>query len=319
MNVLYKSSPHNILHKTLALRRRIMSNNKKRRTKAAIRSFDDKYRLTRVILGRGEAGEVFEAVDIVRNVEVAVKRISKSSATFVRSKVLKEIDALALCRGQPNILQLTEFFEDETAFFLVFEKMRGGRLLDRIRIRSGFNEAEAAGVVRDLASALRFLHESGIAHRDVKPANVLCVTEVDLDVKLCDFDLCSSTSKASSTPRLQTPVGSLEYMAPEVLDAFLDERDEKEYDKKCDLWSLGVLAHILLVGNPPFVGKCGISPRCGWDDGEACAACQRDLTQAIKAGQIDFSDDSWFTISEEAKDLISKLLEREPNKRISAE
>ena len=101
---------------------------------------------------------------------------------------------------------------------------------------------------------------TGIAHRDLKPENVLCEYEDQLcPVKLCDFDLGSGIKFNSqltspiSTPALLTPVGSAEFMAPEVVEAFMDDSErDLAYDKKCDLWSLGIIMYILLCGYPPF-------------------------------------------------------------------
>lgn len=145
---------------------------------------------------------------------------------------------------------------------------------------------------------------TGIAHRDLKPENILCEHPNQVSgaggrpspraraagrapaltapappqvspVKICDFDLGSGIKlngdcSPISTPELLTPCGSAEYMAPEVVEAFSEEASI--YDKRCDLWSLGVILYILLSGYPPFVGHCGSD--CGWDRGEACPACQ---------------------------------------------
>lgn len=97
-------------------------------------------------------------------------------------------------------------------------------------------------------------------------------------VKLCDFDLGSGIKlnpvDGSATPQLLTPVGSADFMAPEVVDAFVGSPDSNYhyYDKRCDLWSLGVVAYILLCGYPPFYGNCGSN--CGWESGNACPECQ---------------------------------------------
>merc|ERR1712013_541550 len=100
------------------------------------------------------------------------------------------------------------------------------------------------------------------------PDNILCVnSSAPSPVKLCDFDLCSEASIDISTPTLLSPVGSLEYMAPEVVDTFLiddyDDDDDESicYNKKCDLWSLGVIMYILLCGYAPFSGNCGLMAR----------------------------------------------------------
>lgn len=97
-------------------------------------------------------------------------------------------------------------------------------------------------------------------------------------VKICDFDLGSgiamhTTSRHSSpitTPELLTPVGSAEYMAPEVVDVWQEQA--WSYDKRCDVWSLGIILFMLLSGYPPFYGQCGTD--CGWEHGAACTVCQ---------------------------------------------
>merc|ERR1711944_355821 len=114
-------------------------------------------------------------------------QIGKKTGTFQRSKLLKEIEIYHMCRGQTNIIQLSEFFEEEDKFYLVFEKLNGGPLLEHIQRRKFFTESEGSSIVRNLAEALQFLHSRGIAHRDVKPDNVLCVSAEDATrVKLCD-------------------------------------------------------------------------------------------------------------------------------------
>merc|ERR1719315_1002654 len=115
-----------------------------------------------------------DLVNIYTEVEYAVKIIDKIPG-HSRSRVFKEIDTFHHCQGHKNIIQLVEYFEEAEKFYLVFEKVRGGQLLDHIQQRKYFTEREAALIVRDVASALQFLHAKGIAHRDLKPENVLCV------------------------------------------------------------------------------------------------------------------------------------------------
>merc|ERR1712244_145020 len=117
--------------------------------------------------------------------EYAVKIIQKKPGTFQRSKLLKEIEIYHMCRGQRNIIQLIEFFEEEDKFYLVFEKLDGGPLLEHIQRRKFFTESEASTIVRNLAEAIQFLHSRGIAHRDIKPDNVLCISQQETEqVKL---------------------------------------------------------------------------------------------------------------------------------------
>ena len=104
-------------------------------------------------------------------------------------------------------------------------------------------------------------------------------------------------------------------MAPEVVDVWQDQA--WSYDKRCDLWSLGIILYIMLSGYPPFYGQCGED--CGWEHGEACMACQDMLFNRIQDGDYMFPGEEWDVISDDAKDLIGHLLVRDPHMRYSAE
>ncbi|XP_068089950.1 MAP kinase-interacting serine/threonine-protein kinase 2 isoform X2 [Hyperolius riggenbachi] len=281
--------------------------------------FEDMYQLKEEVLGEGAYARVQSCINTITSKEYAVKIIEKRP-TLSRSRVFREVEMLYQCQGHSNVLELIEFFEEEEKFYLVFEKMCGGSILNHIHRRRHFNEREASFVVRDIAEALNYLHNKGIAHRDLKPENILCECPNQVSpVKICDFDLGSGIKLNSdcspiSTPELLTPCGSAEYMAPEVVEAFNEEASI--YDKRCDLWSLGVILYIMLSGYPPFVGHCGGD--CGWDRGEACPACQNMLFVSIQEGKYKFPDKDWAHISDGAKDLISKLLLRDAKKRLSA-
>ncbi|MBN3298592.1 MKNK1 kinase, partial [Amia calva] len=329
---------------------------KKRRTRATdsfTGNFNDLYKLTDELLGQGAYAKVQGCVSLQNGREFAAKIIEKN-AGHSRSRVFREVETLYQCQGTKNILELIEFFEDETRFYLVFEKLRGGSILTHIQSRKHFDEREASRVVRDIATALDFLHTKAlyscrslcdknlmylnlsacpcsqqffksfgtccIAHRDLKPENILCEFSDQVSpVKICDFDLGSGVKLSSActpitTPELTTPCGSAEYMAPEVVEVFTDEASF--YDKRCDLWSLGVILYILLSGCPPFTGHCGTD--CGWDRGETCRACQNNLFESIQEGKYEFPEKDWAHISQGAKDLISKLLVRDAKQRLSA-
>ena len=290
-------------------------------------NFADLYKLGDV-LGEGAYGQVLTCKSVFSGVEYAVKIIEKKPGSFLRSKLLKEIEIYHMCSGQKNIIQLVEFFEEVDKFYLVFEKLHGGPLLEHIQRRKFLTESEASNIVKNLAEALLFLHSRGIAHRDVKPDNVLCVSQTDTEgVKLCDFDLCSDPAYSLTTPSLSTPVGSLEYMAPEVVNTFIEDDyddynedfdDESlRYNKKCDLWSLGIIAYILLCGYAPF--QAGGEHNCGWEQGEACNLCQDILFSNIRESHVTFPEEQWAGISAEAKDLIRKLLEKDSSRRLTAE
>lgn len=298
----------------------ISRNSKKKRRRPAIKKFKDLYEETGEFLGNGSYASVKTYRNKETGKECAVKMITKCTS-LQRSKVFKEIEIFHQCQGSDNILNLVEYFEEDDVFYLVFDKMAGGTLLSNIESRGHLSEFEASLVVREIARALDFLHSKGIAHRDLKPENILCqrVGEV-VPLKICDFDLASgvplngNSSDGSKTPELLTPVGSAEYMAPEVVDAWVGE--SFSYDKKCDLWSLGIILYIMLCGYPPFYGQCGED--CGWERGEACQNCQELLFNSIQDGMYEFPEEEWRCVSDNAKDLIRHLLVRNPRKRYSA-
>ena len=281
--------------------------------------FSDVYDLTDEVLGEGAYASVKKCRRRTTGQEFAVKVVEKRTG-LSRSRVFREVEIFYHCQGHKNIIQLVEFFEETDRFFLVFEIVKGGPLLAHIQRRVHFTENEASLIIRDITQALKFLHHKGIAHRDLKPENILCSSETSLcPVKICDFDLGSglvmSESSPVSTPELLTPVGSAEFMAPEVVEAFTGEATT--YDKRCDLWSLGVIMYILLCGYPPFYGSCGSD--CGWARGEFCASCQDQLFTCIQEGTYDFPDADWRYVSEDAKDLIRHLLVKDASQRYTAE
>lgn len=284
-------------------------------------TFADLYHLTGEILGQGAYASVQTCVNNLTDMEFAVKIIEKR-AGHSRMRVFKEIETFHFCQGQKNILQLLEFYEEEDYFYLIFEKMHGGPLLTHIQQRGSFTEKEASEVVRDIATALEFLHNKGVAHRDLKPENILCQSVDSIaPVKICDFDLGSGvmnnngSKSPCKTPELLTPVGSAEFMAPEIVEGFMGEASP--YDKRCDLWSLGVILYMMLCGYPPFYGECDNG--CGWERGEPCEECQDVLFSRIQEGEYSFPDYEWSCISEAAKDLIRHLLVKDARSRYSAE
>lgn len=301
--------------------RRVRKKKKCRAADARVKKFSDVYESTGESLGEGSFGHVRTYRNVVTNKEYAVKVIEKSE-TKGRHRVLKEIEIFHHCQGHENILQLIEYFEEDYRFYLVFEKMEGGTLLDCILRRGHLTEQEASLVVRDIASGLNFLHKKGIAHRDLKPENILCVKAGQLTpVKICDFDLGSGIQIGSrhcspvTTPELLSPVGSADFMAPEVVDVW--QYQAWSYDKRCDLWSLGTILYILLCGYRPFYAHCGKD--CGFEEGHACEDCQEMLFKCIQQGVYTFPESDWADISADAKDLIQHLLVKNPYQRYTAE
>ncbi|NXF59143.1 MKNK2 kinase, partial [Ciccaba nigrolineata] len=282
-------------------------NKKKKRCRATDSfsgRFEDVYQLQEEVLGEGAHARVQSCVNLITNKEYAVKIIEKRLG-HIRSRVFREVEMLYQCQGhsEPPLCSC----------------LATGSILTHIHRRRHFNELEASVVVQDIASALHFLHNKGIAHRDLKPENILCespdqVSREQPGRSAPSVPHPSGPPHAGAQPNLSPQCGSAEYMAPEVVEAFNEEASI--YDKRCDLWSLGVILYIMLSGYPPFVGHCGSD--CGWDRGEACHTCQNMLFESIQEGKYEFPDKDWAHISFGAKDLISKLLVRDAKKRLSA-
>ena len=122
----------------------------------------------------------------------------------------------------------------------------GGELFDRIKRESYFSEKEAARYIKQLLSALAYLHARNIVHRDLKAENLLFENESsEANLKLIDFGISCEYYKGSS--KMQETLGTPYYIAPEVL--------LQNYDEKCDVWSAGVILYIMLCGYPPFNGE----------------------------------------------------------------
>ncbi|KAA0200300.1 hypothetical protein HAZT_HAZT010289 [Hyalella azteca] len=252
--------------------------------------------------------------------EFAVKVIDKIP-THSRQRCLNEVELFFKCRSNKHIIRVEETFDEEDAFYIIFEKVHGGPLMNAIARCETITEREVVQVVQQLADAIAFLHNINIAHRDLKPDNILCVSQDSISpVKLCDLDLGSKVeinhSRCGMTPQLLTPVGSAEYMAPEVVEGFVSD-DASPYDKRCDLWSLGVVIYILLCGYPPFCGNCGED--CGWAQGGSCVDCQNQLFGNIQEGNFSFPEQDWDKVDPLAKDLVRKLLVKDPKQRLSAQ
>jgi calcium/calmodulin-dependent protein kinase I len=186
---------------------------------------------------------------------------------------------------------LADRYEDAKQFYLVMELVQGKELFDKIVERGQYSERDAAHISRQFVRAIEYLHSRGIAHRDLKPENLLSVGSGDQEIiKVADFGL----SKNFGDEKMMTSCGSPGYVAPEVLEC-------ETYGKEVDMWSIGVIIYILLVGYPPFYA----------DNDPA-------LFKKIMACEYEFGE-GWDVISESAKDLIRKLLVKDPKKRLTAE
>jgi calcium-dependent protein kinase len=220
----------------------------------------------------------------VRALKIIKKQKGQDSARmYLEVEILKKL-------VHPNIMQIFEFYEDKKNFYIITELCEGGELFDQIVEKGSFNETEAAWCMKQLMSAINYIHTNNIVHRDLKPENILLDTKKNNIIKIIDwgtarfFEKNKKMNKVSGTPY---------YIAPEVLF--------EKYDEKCDVWSCGVIMYILLCGYPPFNGET-----------------DNEILNKIKTGKYVFPEEEWDNISDEAKDLISKMLDFNPTSRYSA-
>jgi serine/threonine protein kinase len=243
-------------------------------------------------LGQGSFGTVFRCVHQRTGLTYAVKQVSTSKSTKAEAATLRdEITALKYLRGAPHIIRLYDVFVEGHVTYLVLEEMKGGDLLHRILEKEVYTEREARDVCKALFSAVNFCHKKQIAHRDIKLENLL-LQEADNDssIKLADFGFAKKVKRGKS---LKTMLGTLSFMAPEILNL-----RSQGYDERCDLWSVGVVVYALLGGYLPFEGN---------------------IKEAVMRGEYRFHDEYWRDISLPAKKLITSLLQVDPNHRISME
>ena len=176
----------------------------------------------------------------------AVKSIDKTrlSPTQIES-LSREIDILSTV-DHPNIIRYYEIYMDTRYFHIVMEHLSGGDLLAGVSRKKNYNEKDIALIINKLLSAISHIHALGIVHRDLKPDNILFENEnPDSDIKIIDFGVSRQFFKANDD--LNSIVGTPYYVAPEVLTG--------KYDKKVDIWSIGIIMYVLMTGKPPFNAK----------------------------------------------------------------
>ncbi|XP_052792506.1 calcium/calmodulin-dependent protein kinase type IV-like isoform X2 [Mya arenaria] len=251
------------------------------------RSFDDYYELGKE-LGSGATSKVYKCNAKGSDQAWAVKVINKK----VDRKVVKTEVGILLKISHVNVIRMKEIFETPTQILLVLELVTGGELFERIVNRGKYSEKDAALAVREMLEGLEYLHKNDIMHRDLKPENLLYENLSEkAKLKIADFGLSKIIGAQVTT---NTVCGTPGYCAPEVVKG-------KCYDTKVDMWSIGVIAYILLCGYEPF-----------YDDEETI------MYKKILKGNYEFDSPWWDNITENAKDFIRKLLIVDVKSRLSA-
>ena len=234
------------------------------------------------VLGEGAFSVVKLAVNRKTGQKVAVKCIDRQGLPDEDENSLRQEVAIMKSLKHTNIVEFIDFFEEEKFFYVVLEFLEGGELFDRIVKKNFYNEKEARDVVKVILDGMKYCHDKGIAHRDMKPENLLLTSkEDDSFVKIADFGFAIHGVQQGDR---DTQCGTPGFVAPEVLQ-------NKSYDKSVDMWSIGVITFIVLGGYPPFE-----------------ADNDYKLFRKIIKGKFEFHNNYWCEVSAEAKDFISKLL-----------
>ena len=254
-------------------------------------TFGETYELGDVI-GEGAFSVVRVAKHRKTRVMAAVKCIGKQGLPADDEAALKQEVEILQNMEHPNILKCYGFFDEADSYYLVMEYMKGGELFDRIVKKTFYNEKEARDLVYILLSTIKYCHDRNVVHRDLKPENLLLTSpDDDANVKIADFGFAV---RSNGYMALTTQCGTPGYVAPEILST-------QPYGKAVDMWSIGVITYILLGGYPPF-----------HDDN------QKNLFKKIKNAEYEFHPEYWDAVSEEAKDLIRRLLKINPLERYTA-
>ncbi|CAL5197680.1 unnamed protein product [Lathyrus oleraceus] len=264
-----------------------------------LKNFGSKYQLGEEV-GRGHFGYTCSAVvkgnnkGDVKGHRVAVKVIQKVKMTtaIAIEDVRREVKILRALNGHKNLIKFYDAYEDHDNVYIVMELCEGGELLDRILSRGGkYSEEDAKAVMTQILNIVAFCHLQGVVHRDLKPENFLFSTkDENSELKAIDFGL---SDFVKPDERLNDIVGSAYYVAPEVL--------HRAYSTEADVWSIGVIAYILLCGSRPF-----------W------ARTESGIFRSVLKADPSFDEPPWPSLSDDAKDFVKRLLNKDPRKRMTA-
>lgn len=243
-------------------------------------------------LGRGCFSIVYKAIRKSDKYPVAIKVIEKKCLDQETSNLLQnELEILRVVSSHPGIASLLDSMESDTHMYFIIEYVDGGPLLERICSHGNFSENDARILLRPILLTLQFMSNLGCVHRDIKPENILVDDHSQTwPVKLTDFGL---SAKTQPDELLYGTMGTPLFVAPEILKG-------RGYDCACDMWSLGVVLYLVLCGYPPFPYN---SPK--------------QLISSIVNAKYTFPENEWQHVSDNVKDMLRKMLEVDPKKRLT--
>ena len=251
------------------------------------------------VLGSGISGLVRLVTHKATGIKYAVKVLDLGLIENEEGLAALREEVFIMCQlDHPNIVRLEEVYESHSEIYLVLELCLGGELFDRLDEQPDYHytEAQCARLVKQMLCGIRYLHSKGIIHRDLKLENFLfSSTSADSELKMIDFGL----SKHFRYGDVQhEAVGTPYTVAPEVIRG--------SYDERCDIWAIGVIAFLLLSGDPPFGGCGGPEPLM-------------QVRANILSCNFAFEpEDIWELVSPLAREFIKNMLVTDPKKRPTA-
>ncbi|KAE8283410.1 Myosin light chain kinase, smooth muscle [Larimichthys crocea] len=242
-------------------------------------------------LGVGKFGQVFK-ITHKETGHVCAGKFYKGRRAKEREAARKEIELMNYLH-HPKLVQCLAAYDHKPEMVMVMEFIAGGELFERI-VDDNFEHTEPASVryMQQILEGIAYMHQQNIIHLDLKPENIVCVDTSGTSIKIIDFGLASRIEGNTS---LKVMHGTPEFVAPEVIN----------YEPVCfatDMWSIGVICYILLSGESPFQGN---------SDAETLAL--------VTAAQFEFDEESFDEITDEAKNFISSLLNKDTRRRMSCE
>ncbi|XP_019949701.2 myosin light chain kinase, smooth muscle isoform X1 [Paralichthys olivaceus] len=240
-------------------------------------------------LGMGKFGLVFKLTDKETG-RVCAGKFYKGRRAKEREAARKEIELMNYLH-HPKLVHCLAAYDHKPEMVMVMEFIAGGELFERI-VDDSFEHTEPASVhyMQQILEGIAYMHEQNIIHLDLKPENIVCIDTIGTSIKIIDFGLASKFDP--NTP-LKVMHGTPEFVAPEVIN----------YEPVClatDMWSIGVICYILLSGESPFQGD---------SDTETLAS--------VTAAHWEFDEESFEEITDEAKNFISSLLNKDTRRRMS--
>ncbi|XP_022096854.1 serine/threonine-protein kinase 17B-like [Acanthaster planci] len=248
-------------------------------------------------LGRGRFAVVRKCTCVSSSRDFAAKFVRKRKmGRSCREDILKEIRILEMSTDHPRMIRLHEVFETASEVILVLEFAAGGELHPYCvaEKEDAFTEQDVVRLVRQILEGVYYLHQNNIVHLDLKPQNILLTSGLPClgDIKLIDFGIARLVQNGDV---IRDIVGTPEFVAPEVLNY-------EPITLATDMWSIGVLTYVMLTGISPFAG----------DD-------KQETFLNISQVSLDFPQEYFQDISEDAQDFIRRVCVKEPEKRLTAE